>query len=117
MAIQAVNSTQSGQITAIEALNVSQGSQINELYGITAIDRREARRGTAAAVALATAPIPSAPGKTSYSFNLANYRNQQAAGLALAHRLNTKAPMAITFGISHAGGKNTAVRAGLSGEF
>lgn len=48
--------------------------------------RRESRAGVAAAVAIGYAPMPSAPGRTSYVFNLANFRGQQAVGGSIMHR-------------------------------
>jgi hypothetical protein len=80
-------------------------------------ERRETSRGIAAATALVPAPMPSAPGKTSYTANASVYRGQLGIGVSFAHRANTEDPFAVTFGVSHAGGKNTAVRAGVAGEF
>jgi autotransporter adhesin len=130
-AIQAVNVTQDNRLTAVEALNLTQSnqisslqtltaahtSQINDLFNITDKDRREARRGTAAAIAITTAPMPSEPGKTSYALNVANYRGEQAVGLSLAHRTSSDNPFAITAGASFAGGKDIGARVGIAGEF
>ena len=49
--------------------------------------------------------------------NLATFRGEAAVGLSLSHRLNLDTPLAVTFGFSQAGGKNTAVRVGVAGEF
>lgn len=45
------------------------------------------------------------------------YRGEFAFSFALTHRLNTDSPFALTAGISQSGGKNTAIRAGIAGEF
>jgi len=90
---------------------------INDLYAVTDHDRRQAQRGTAAAVALTAAPMPSQPGRTSYTFNLATYRGAQAAGLSLAHRVGSDNPFAITAGASFAGKGDVAARVGVAGEF
>lgn len=63
------------------------------------------------------APMPSGPGRISYTANASVYRGQLGIGASFAIRTNTEDPLALTFGISHAGGKNTAVRAGVAGEF
>lgn len=127
-AIQTVNATQDSRLTSLEtmtlsaipalqALTATHSAQIDDLYSITDRDRREAQRGTAVAVALTAAPMPSEPGKTSYTFNLATFRGEQAVGASIAHRFDTSAPLAFTAGVSHAAGRNTAVRVGVAGEF
>ena len=101
----------------LQALAATHTAQIGDLYAITDRDRRDAQRGTATAVALVPAPMPSEPGKTSYTFNLATFRGEQALGASVAHRFTTENPFAFTVGVSHAGSKNTAVRVGVAGEF
>jgi autotransporter adhesin len=80
-------------------------------------DRRDTRQGIATAVAIGTAPIPSEPGRTSYVLNGATYRGEQAVGGGMAHRLNLEDPVAVTAGFSYGGGKHTAVKVGIAGEF
>lgn len=80
-------------------------------------DRNAARRGIAAAVAIGSASMPSAPGRTSYDFNLATYRGQQAVGGSLKHRLATVDPIAVSVGFSIAGRGDNSARVGVSGEF
>jgi len=75
------------------------------------------RRGVAAAMAQADAPIPSAPGKTSYMGKGSTFRGEFAFSLGLAHRLDTDSPFALTASLSHAGGKNTGATVGFTGEF
>jgi autotransporter adhesin len=144
-AVEAVNSTQSTQIGALQTVQAATTATVaqhttqlaqhssaignlanqvgalqaanTQLFDLVNHDRREARRGIAAAIAMSDAPVPSAPGKTSYVFNLATFRGEGAVGLSLAHRLNLDTPVAITFGFSQSGGKNTAVRVGVAGEF
>lgn len=80
--------------------------------------RKEARQGAALAIAMATAPLPSAPGKTTWATNVGTYRGEWAGGIALAHRLPTCCvPIAVTVGYAYAGDNNHGVRAGLAGEF
>ena len=82
-----------------------------------AIDsRREARQGIAGAMAMATAPLPSAPGRLTYIANGATFRGEFAAGGSIAYRLDTAHPLALTGGASIAGGGNIGVRAGIMGE-
>ncbi|MDP4024985.1 hypothetical protein Q8W71_20360 [Methylobacterium sp. NEAU 140] len=80
--------------------------------------RKEARQGVAMALAMATAPMPSAPGRTTWATNAATYRGEWAGGVALAHRLPTCCvPIAITAGVSYGGNSSVGARAGLAGEF
>jgi autotransporter adhesin len=98
--------------TSFKALNTSVG----ELQTYTQDARREARFGIAQAMAMTAAPLPSEPGKTSYTFNLATFHGRSAAGLSMAHRFATQAPFAITGGISYSA-DSTAYRVGVAGEF
>ena len=91
--------------------------QVNTLFDLSAVNRKRADRGIAAAVALTDAPFPSAPGKTSYAANGAVYRGEFAISASISHRLEVDSPFAITAGFSQAGGKNTAARVGIAGEF
>lgn len=79
--------------------------------------RREARQGVAAAMAMSAAPMPSAPGRTSWAVNTAAFRGEWALGAALAHRLDTQIPVAITAGYAYGGSDSHGVRVGLQGEF
>jgi hypothetical protein len=49
--------------------------------------------------------------------NGATYRGEQAVGGGIAHRLNLEDPVALTAGFSYSGGKNTAFKFGVAGEF
>ena len=59
--------------------------------------------------------FPSEAGKTSYASNLGYYRGEVGFSAGVMHRFD--GDFAITAGISYAGGENTAVRAGIAGEF
>ena len=87
---------------------------INRAFSNT---RREAERGIAAAMAIGSAPMPSAAGRTTYVLNGTRYRGEHALGGSVMHRLNTNNPFAITGGVSYSGKKNTAFKFGVAGEF
>ncbi|MEL6488304.1 MAG: YadA-like family protein, partial [Pseudomonadota bacterium] len=72
-------------------------------------------RGIAAIAAQANPHFPSASGKTSYASNVATYRGEVGFSLGLMHRL--PGAVAVTAGVTYAGGNSTAVRAGIAGEF
>lgn len=79
--------------------------------------RKEARSGIAAALAMGTAPLPSAPGRTSYVANVAEFSGEVAFGASLAHRLNMETNLALTAGYSRSTTGEDAFRAGVAGEF
>ena len=116
-AIQAVNTTQSGQISALEAASLSMAESIDTLFDLRTSDRRDMKQGIASAIAIAPAPMPSAPGKVSYAFNGATFRGEYAAGGSLMYRLPGDTPVAVNVGFSYAGNKNNGVRVGVAGEF
>ena len=88
----------------------TQGHRINA-------NQNEARQGIAMAAAMSQAPMPSAPGKTSWKLNNAIYKNAAATSLSIAHRLPTTVPVAVTAGVA-VGLKNSAiVTGGMQGEF
>ncbi len=93
------------------------GSALNGVSGLVYDIRREARSGIAAATAMATAPFPSAPGRTSYVANVAEFAGEVAFGLSLSHRLNTETDLALSMGYSRSTTGDDAFRAGLAGEF
>lgn len=95
------------RLDAFEASNAS----------VLRADRIAARKGIAAAVAIGNASMPSAAGRTSYDFNLATFRGQQAVGGSLKHRLSTDDPIAVSVGFSIAGRRDNTARIGVSGEF
>lgn len=122
--VEAASTAHATRLSAVETLNTAQSGQISALQaGQSALtdivnrDRKDSRQGVAAAVAMAAAPMPSEAGRTSYTTNVSTFRGQQGFGAAFAHRFSSANPVALTFGVSHAGGKNTAARVGLAGEF
>lgn len=123
-AIQLLNTSQSSAISALQQVDIAYDNRLTlleagqaNLFDLAATNRIEARQGIAAAVAMADAPFPSEPGRTSYAANGAVYRGEAAFSVSLMHRLDTESPFAITAGVSQSGGRNTAVRAGFAGEF
>lgn len=91
-----------GRVSAVEGgLNALAGD-VNNL-------RRESRQGVAAAMALTTAPLPSEPGKTSWTSNLASYRGESAFGASVAYRLKSAMPLALTCGVSFSGRKSVGM--------
>ena len=92
-------------------------ARLGRIESQMAADRRDARRGIAAAAALAHAPMPSQPGSVTYAANLAGDRTQSAVGASVAWRLRTATPMAITGGLSYGGVRSAVVRVGVAGEF
>jgi autotransporter adhesin len=98
---------------AIASLQAGQ----QELFDLANLNRREARRGIAAASALVSAPMPSEPGKTSVVAGTAFYRGEGAFSVSFNHRLNLEAPVSFGGGIAHSGGKDTVVRAHVATEF
>jgi autotransporter adhesin len=91
--------------------------QVNDVANYAVATRREAREGVAAAMAMSSAAMPSAGGRTSWTANTALFRGEVGAGFSVAHRLNTAVPVAVTFGYRNGGGRSHGVRAGLMGEF
>ena len=92
-------------------------SEMDEMYDLRRQDRRDMKQGIASAVAIASAPMPSAPGGITYAVNGAMFRGEYAVGGSLSYRLNTASPMAVSAGFSYAGNRNNAARIGVSGEF
>ena len=90
---------------------------LDEIHDALSDAREESQRGIAAAIAMGSPSMPSAPGRTSYVLNGTMYRGEHALGGSVMHRLNTNNPFAITGGVSYGGKKSTAVRVGVAGEF
>jgi autotransporter adhesin len=109
--LNAISSLVTGQAAAIGALQVD----VDNLFDSQRRDRKEAQRGTAAAVAMSEAPMPSRDRGISYSLHGAAYRGEYAIGGSFKYRINSAA--ALDVGLSHAGHKDTALRLGVSGEF
>jgi trimeric autotransporter adhesin len=139
-AVEGVNATQNTAIAAIQTLNSTQDSRLAVLEAASPISvlaqanaytdtqiagvrfdlnrmRKESRQGIAAAMAMASAPFPSAPGKVSYTANTAVYRGEVAGSATVSYRLNSASPMAISGAVSFGGKGNVGGRVGIAGEF
>jgi autotransporter adhesin len=91
-----------------------------QIFGIEAFARRsreESRQGVAAAVAMGSASMPSAPGRTTWAGNTSLYNGAVGVGGSVAHRLDTVIPLAVTAGYAYGGNRGHVARAGLEGEF
>ena len=110
MSLQAVAAVSHEQFAQLEG-------QVDQLFDIAAQGRREMRRGIAATAAMADPHFPSGPGRTSYASNVAMFRGEVGVSAGLMHRIDGDTPFALTAGASYGGGSNTAVRAGIAGEF
>jgi len=108
----AVSDTQFGAIG--ERVGVLESS-VGELFDLASIQRKETRQGIAAVAAMAQPHFPSGAGRTSYSSNVAYYRGEVGFSAGVMHRF--EGDVAFSAGVSYGGGKNTAVRAGVAGEF
>ncbi|KRA83184.1 hypothetical protein ASD76_03700 [Altererythrobacter sp. Root672] len=89
--------------------------QVDELFDVAASQQKETRQGIATVTALAQPHFPSEIGKTSYASNIGYYRGQVGVSAGLMHRFDRD--FAVSASISYGGGKNTALRAGVAGEF
>ena len=92
-------------------------TQLNSLTDYATESRREARQGVAAAIAMGSAPMPSAPGKITYAVNTGFFKSETAGGVSFAYRFDTARPMAFNFGYAYGGGSSHGLRAGIAGEF
>ncbi|MEH2609129.1 hypothetical protein [Bradyrhizobium sp. AZCC 1693] len=75
------------------------------------------RRGIAAAVATASAPMPSAPGKTAWQIRGSTFQSQYGLGVGFAYRLRTSMPLNVVRGYGNGGGKEHTAYVGFGGEF
>ncbi|MGX5801267.1 hypothetical protein ACWGS9_08485 [Bradyrhizobium sp. Arg314] len=67
---------------------------------------------------MSNAPMPSAPGRTSWAANVGHFKGETAFGGSLTHRLDLfDDPFAVSLGYSYGGGTSHALRFGLQGEF
>jgi autotransporter adhesin len=116
-ALQTASTSHAARLAALEGAGAALDGRLDELFDLRQVDRRDARRGTAAAIAIGQAAMPSAPGRTAFVLNAANFRGEQAVGGSILHRLGGDVPLAIGAGFAFAGGNNNAVRVGMAGEF
>ena len=92
-------------------------AQVNGLAALTRRFRDESRQGVAAAVAMGSAPMPSAPGRTTWAGNTSLFNGAVGVGGSVAHRFDTTIPLAVTAGYAYGGNRGQVARAGLEGEF
>jgi autotransporter adhesin len=92
-------------------------SQIGSLQAQIGNNLTEARRGIAAAVAAASAPMPSAPGKTTWQVRGSAFHGEGGFGVGFAHRLNTAMPFTVVGGYGNGGGTEHTAYLGVGGEF
>ena len=121
-ALAAEDSTVATLSTSVSSLSTGFAALTDRVGALQrfAVDaRREARQGIAAAMAMSSASMPSAPGRTSWVVNASDFRDEQAVGGSFAHRFGTSFPLAVTagFAISVSGSGEKGGRVGLAGEF
>ena len=112
-------------VSPTDAVNMSQlssmasgfQSQISGLQTQINENRTEARRGIAAAVATASAPMPSAPGRTTWQLRGSTFHGEYGVGFGFAHRLNTSVPLSLVGGYGNGGGREHTGYVGIGGEF
>jgi len=112
-----VNPTDAVNVGQLSSFNANFQSQISSLQGQVGANLIEARRGIAAAVATASAPMPSAPGKTTWQVRGSAFQGQGGFGFGFAHRLHTGMPLSIVGGYGNGGGTQHTAYVGLGGEF
>jgi hypothetical protein len=116
-ALQSASTAQATQISLLQAADLALAGRVDALFDLRQLDRRDMRQGIAAAVSMGQASMPSAPGRTSFVFNVANFRGEQAIGGSILHRIGGDKALAIGGGFSFAGNKNNALKFGIAGEF
>ncbi|PJG52042.1 hypothetical protein CVM73_28155 [Bradyrhizobium forestalis] len=102
-----------GVNSQINAINTQLSDINNRLSSLST----EARRGIAAAAALAPLITPSAPGRTTFSFSTGFYRGQTGASVGFAHRLQWSTPLIVHGSYSNGGGGEHIGRVGFAAEF
>jgi hypothetical protein len=112
-----INPTDAVNVSQLNSLSASLGSQIGGLQSQINNNLTEARRGIAAAVATANPPMPSLPGRTTWQLRTGFFEGQTGVGVAFAHRLDTAIPMALMAGYGNGGGIEHTGYVGLMGEF
>ncbi len=104
--------------TSTDAVNGSQlYASVTGLSNAILSVRKEERQGIASAVSLASAPMPSAAGKTTYAANVGVFEGASAFGGSFAHRLDVNTTVALTAGVSVGSAGLVTGRVGVMGEF
>jgi trimeric autotransporter adhesin len=112
-----INPTDAVNVGQLSSLTSGFQSQVTSLQSQIGDNRTEARRGIAAAVATASAPMPSAPGKTTWQVRGSTFQSEAGFGFGFAHRLRTAIPLSIVGGYGNGGGTQHTAYVGLGGEF
>jgi autotransporter adhesin len=77
-----------------------------------------ARRGIAATAAMAYAPTPTGPGRTTLAINGSAYENTGGVGVAFQHRFaSTRIPVYFSGAYGNGGGREHVGRAGVAIEW
>ncbi len=93
-------------------------SQLNSLSSRIDDVNKEARRGIAATAAMAYAPTPSAPGRTTFAINGSVYQDTGGVGVAFQHRFaGTSIPLYFSGAYGNGGGREHVGRAGIGFEW
>lgn len=122
--VEIVTSDANGNLATVSADDLL-GDIVNLYEDIDETDLRrlinevqsESRQGIAAAMAMVQAPMPSAPGRTTWAANMAIYKGEWASGFAMAHRLPTSVPVSVHAALSLTSSGVPGARAGVAGEF
>ena len=85
--------------------------------GVLQTQMKQAFQGIAAAVATASAPMPSAPGKITWQIRASNFQNEYGVGFGFAYRLHAPIPLNVVGGYGNGGGNQHTAYVGLGGEF
>jgi trimeric autotransporter adhesin len=101
--------------SAADIQNVN--ARIDQAFQQLDSNTAQLERGIAAAVALPSAFMPSAAGRTSWAVNAATFNGDIGAGFSLAHRLDASVPLAVTASYGYGGSSANVARLGLMGEF
>ncbi|WP_420797376.1 hypothetical protein [Aminobacter anthyllidis] len=104
-------------VSAFDVSTLATTASVEGLRSDIGATRTEARQGIAAAIAMSSAAMPSAPGRTSWAANVGHFKGETAFGGSLSHRLDFDNPVAISLGYSYGGGDSHAARFGMMGEF
>jgi autotransporter adhesin len=101
-------------VAPTDAANVG---QLNALQSQVTGNLTEARRGIAAASALAYVPTPSGPGRTTFALNGSYFQREGGVGVAVAHRFASEIPLYFSAAYGNGGGTQHVGRLGVAVEW
>jgi autotransporter adhesin len=101
-------------VAPTDAANVG---QLNALQSQVTGNLTEARRGIAAASALAYVPTPSGPGRTTFALNGSYFQREGGVGVAVAHRFASEIPLYFSAAYGNGGGTQHVGRVGMAVEW